>query len=237
MLSPEHKAIITATVPILEEGGEALTRHFYLSLFRDYPQVKPLFNQANQHDGHQQRALANAVLMYAKNIEKLENLGPLVGTIVSAQSVTYDFDTAANFTRFKTYTWVRGTNVNDELNHQRIMRAIDAQLTARGFSQVEAIGNPDVLVASHASFDRDLEINASGLGGYRLAGPRSGTARVEEIVVGTLAIDMMDAHTKNIVWRGIATKELDAKARPEKKEKNINKAAEKIFKNYPPASR
>jgi hypothetical protein len=161
----------------------------------------------------------------------------LVGTIVCAQSVTYDFDSAANFTRFKTYTWVRGTNVNDELNHKRIMRAIDAQLTARGFSQVEAIGNPDVLVAYHASFDRDLEINASGLGGYRLAGPRSGTARVEEIVVGTLAIDMMDAQTKNIVWRGIATKELDVKASPEKKEKNINKTAEKIFKNYPPASR
>ena len=162
----------------------------------------------------------------------------LVGTIVCAQSVTYDFDRAANFTRFKTYTWVRGTNVNDELNHNRIMRAIDAQLTARGFSQVDAIGNPEVLVAYHASFDRDLEINASGLGGgYRLAGPRSATARVEEIVVGTLAIDMMDAQTKNIVWRGIATKELDAKASPEKKEKNINKAAEKIFKNYPPASR
>ncbi|NYE60292.1 nitric oxide dioxygenase [Duganella sp. 1224] len=82
MLSTEHKAIISATVPILEEGGEALTRHFYQSMFRDYPHVKPLFNQANQHDGHQQRALANAVLMYAKNIEKLENLGPLVATIV-----------------------------------------------------------------------------------------------------------------------------------------------------------
>jgi nitric oxide dioxygenase len=83
MLSTEHKAIISATVPILEAGGEALTRHFYLSLFRDYPQVKPLFNQANQQDGHQQRALANAVLMYAKNIDKLEKLGPLVGTIVN----------------------------------------------------------------------------------------------------------------------------------------------------------
>ncbi|MRW84634.1 NO-inducible flavohemoprotein [Pseudoduganella sp. FT26W] len=83
MLSTEHKAIITATVPILEEGGEALTRHFYKSLFRDYPHVKPLFNQANQHEGHQQRALANAVLMYAKNIEKLEKLGPLVGNIVN----------------------------------------------------------------------------------------------------------------------------------------------------------
>src|SRR5262245_12647471 len=161
----------------------------------------------------------------------------LVGTIVGAQRVTYDFDKAANFTSFKTYTWVRGTNVNDELNHKRIMRAIDAQLTARGFSQVEATENPDVLVAYHASFDRDLEINASGSGGYRLAGSRSATARVEEIVVGTLAIDMMDAQTKNIVWRGIAMKELDDKASPDKKEKNINKAAEKIFKNYPPASR
>lgn len=83
MLSQQHKAIITATVPLLEQGGEALTRHFYKSMFRDYPQVSPLFNQANQHEGTQQRALANAVLMYAKNIEKLEKLGPLVGTIVN----------------------------------------------------------------------------------------------------------------------------------------------------------
>jgi len=83
MLSTEHKAIITATVPLLETGGEALTLHFYQTMFRDYPEVKPLFNQANQHEGHQQRALANAVLIYAKNIEKLENLGPLVSTIIN----------------------------------------------------------------------------------------------------------------------------------------------------------
>ncbi|TFW14784.1 NO-inducible flavohemoprotein [Duganella callida] len=83
MLSTEHKAIITATVPILEQGGEALTRHFYLTLFKDHPEVKHLFNQANQNDGNQQRALANAVLMYAKNIEKLEQLGPLVNTIIN----------------------------------------------------------------------------------------------------------------------------------------------------------
>ena len=55
-------------------------------------------------------------------------------------------------------------------------------------------------------------------------------------MVGTLAIDMIDAQTRNIVWRGVASRELDARASPEK-EKGINKAAEKIFKNYPPASR
>ena len=83
MLSPEHRAIVTATVPILETGGEALTRHFYLTLFEDYPEVIPYFNQANQKDGAQQRALAGAVLAYARNIERLEALGPLVATIIN----------------------------------------------------------------------------------------------------------------------------------------------------------
>jgi len=83
MLSAEHRAIVTATVPILEQGGEALTRHFYQTLFTDFPQVKPYFNQAHQHSGEQQRALANGILMYAKNIERLEALGALVNTIVT----------------------------------------------------------------------------------------------------------------------------------------------------------
>ena len=83
MLTPEHRAIITATVPILKEGGETLTRHFYLKLFNDFPEVKPFFNQAHQHGGTQQRALANSILMYASNIERLEELGPLVNTIIN----------------------------------------------------------------------------------------------------------------------------------------------------------
>lgn len=83
MLSSQHRAIVTATVPILETGAEALTRHFYLTLFEDYPEVIPYFNQANQRDGVQQRALAGAVLAYARNIERLETLGPLVGTIIN----------------------------------------------------------------------------------------------------------------------------------------------------------
>ncbi|MDN2709953.1 NO-inducible flavohemoprotein [Janthinobacterium sp. SUN118] len=83
MLTQEQRAIITATVPILEQGGETLTRHFYKNLFRDHPEVLPYFNQAHQHSGDQQRALANGVLMYAKHIDQLEALGDLVSTIVN----------------------------------------------------------------------------------------------------------------------------------------------------------
>ena len=83
MLTQAQRAIITATVPILEQGGEALTRHFYQNLFRDHPEVLPYFNQAHQHSGEQQRALANGVLMYAKHIDRLDALGGLVSVIVN----------------------------------------------------------------------------------------------------------------------------------------------------------
>jgi hypothetical protein len=117
--------------------------------------------------------------------------------------------------------------------------AVDAQLAAKGLSKVEAGANPDALVAYHASFDKDLQISgfSSGFGGYRFGASRSGTATVDEILIGTIAVDMVDAKTKTIVWRGTASKEVDVKASPEKREKNINKGAEKLFKNYPPGKK
>ena len=163
-------------------------------------------------------------------------LALMLGTIAFAQSVTYDFDRATDFSRFKTYAWVRGTNVNDELSHKRIVRAVESQLALHGMSQAAAGEQPDVLIAYHATFDKNLQINgfSSGWGPYRFGGMRSGTATAEEILIGTLAVDVVNAQTNTIVWRGMATKEIDVKANADKRDKNINKAAEKIFKNYPP---
>jgi nitric oxide dioxygenase len=83
MLSAEQRAIIKATVPLLESGGEALITHFYKTLLAENPQVRPLFNQAHQASGDQPRALANGVLMYARHIDQLEQLGGLVTQIVN----------------------------------------------------------------------------------------------------------------------------------------------------------
>jgi hypothetical protein len=160
----------------------------------------------------------------------------LLGTTVFAQNVTYDFDKATDFSQLKTYAWVRGTNLNDELNHKRIVDAIDTQLASKGFTKVQVSANPDVFVAYHASFDKNLQINgfSSGPAAYRLGPARAGSARVEEILIGTLTVNMVGARSKTIVWRGTATKEVDINASPEKRERNISRAAEKLFKNYPP---
>src|SRR5690606_17813538 len=70
-----------STVPVLEQHGETLTRHFYKRLFTHNPEVAPFFNPANQFAGSQQRALAAAICAYAANIDNLEVLGGAVELI------------------------------------------------------------------------------------------------------------------------------------------------------------
>ena len=82
MLTPEQRAIVKSTIPLLETGGEALTTHFYKIMLAEHPEVRPFFNQAHQANGDQPRALANGVLMYARNIDRLEQLGGLVNQII-----------------------------------------------------------------------------------------------------------------------------------------------------------
>jgi len=78
MLSDKTKEIVKATAPVLQEKGVEITTRMYERLFSEYPETKDLF--ANTKDGQADR-LANAVLAYAQNIEKLEALGPSVSAI------------------------------------------------------------------------------------------------------------------------------------------------------------
>lgn len=160
----------------------------------------------------------------------------LAGTIALAQSATYDFDRTANFPAFKTYAWVHGTELPDQFNHARVVSAVNAQLARKDLREVGPGVEPDLFVAYHAVFDRDLQITgfSNGFGPYGFGPNRTGVARTEEILTGTLVVDLIDSRTETIVWRAVASKEIDVKADPKKRERNINRAAERLFKNYPP---
>jgi hypothetical protein len=127
----------------------------------------------------------------------------------------------------------------DELNHARVVRAIDAALAGKRLAKVEPSANPDVLVAYHASFDKNLEITgtAHGWGPFGLGDDRWGSARVQPVLVGTLVVDISDARTSGLVWRSLASSDIRPNDKPETREKKITKVMEKMFKNYPPQSR
>jgi nitric oxide dioxygenase len=70
--------IVKATAPVVGENAEKITNRFYPIMFERYPMVKEFFNQSHQREGLQQKALANAVVAYALNID---NLGALGGAV------------------------------------------------------------------------------------------------------------------------------------------------------------
>ena len=80
-MTPENIQIVKESAAVLGKNAEALTRLFYQRLFEGDPQVKAYFNEANQHKGEQQQALAGAVVAYATNIEDPSVLGSAVELI------------------------------------------------------------------------------------------------------------------------------------------------------------
>lgn len=67
-MTPQQKALVQATIPLLRSSGVALTSHFYQRMFQHNPELKHLFNQGQQGSRRQQQALAAAVLAYAENL-------------------------------------------------------------------------------------------------------------------------------------------------------------------------
>src|SRR5829696_6491916 len=81
MLSERTIEIVKATAPVVAPQAEAITRRSYNLMFTGNPEVQAYFNQAHQHSGGQQRALAGAICAYAANIDNLGALGPAVELI------------------------------------------------------------------------------------------------------------------------------------------------------------
>jgi hypothetical protein len=167
----------------------------------------------------------------------------LVPALALAQKTTYDFDKSANFAGYKTYATKDGTKVGQQLIDDRIEKAIEGAMAAKGFTKSDA--NPDVFVVYHVAFDKQKDIStfSSGYGGgygpygWGWGGGWGGgttSTQVRDILIGTLVVDIADAKTKQMVWRGMGVKEVDTTAKPDKRDKSITNAVNKIFKNYPP---
>lgn len=80
--SAQAIAIVKATAPAIESHGVEITTAMYARLFRNQ-EVAAMFDRAAQESGEQPRRLAGAILAYARNIDKLQNLGAAVQRMVA----------------------------------------------------------------------------------------------------------------------------------------------------------
>jgi hypothetical protein len=150
-------------------------------------------------------------------------------TLTRAQDVTTNSMPGTDFSKYHTYKWVsiEGATQPNQILDAQIKGSIDSQLAAKSLTKTDG-DKADLLIGYQTSLDQEKQWNAYGMGGGM------GTATSSTISVGTLVLDMYDPSTKKLVWTGRVTKTLDPGNNQEKKQKNLDKAMQKLLKNYPP---
>jgi hypothetical protein len=158
----------------------------------------------------------------------------LACSVTPAQDVTSNSMPGTDFTKYKTYKWVtiQGASYPNQIVDVQIKNAIDSQLSAKGLTKTDS-DKADLLIGYQVSIDHEREWNAYGTGGGLRWGGGMANATSSTISIGTLVLDMYDPASKQLVWTGRATKTIDPGAKEEKKLKNLNKAVEKLLKNFP----
>jgi len=156
-------------------------------------------------------------------------------------TVTFDYDTAADFAALKTFNWMPATGnaATDELLVKKITNAVDAQLQAKGHRS--AADNPDFNIAMELSgkttYGGSTAVGASvgipvGRAGTINVG--GGKSKPREKKEGMLVLDFVDAKTRALLWRATATAAVQPAASPEEQQKRINEVIAEMLAHFPP---
>ena len=154
-----------------------------------------------------------------------------VASVAWAQDVKTDYDHHANFSQYRTYYWER-VKTTDPLWQSRIQDAVDHALQAKGWQRVDSGGDIAVAAVGSSHNQREYQTFYDGMGGWRWGGFGETTTEAVNYPVGSLVLDLYDAHSHQLIWRGVSSESLSDK--PEKNEKKLDKAVDKMFDHFPP---
>jgi hypothetical protein len=174
-----------------------------------------------------------------KTLRKLLFILPASALLLLAVT-RVDYDHAVNFANYKTYSWLK-VEAGDSLWQDRIQRAVDDELMAKGWMRVPTGGDAAVSAIGSTHNEQQLNTFYDNLGGgwgwrdFGFGGFGTATTTVQNIPIGDLMVDIFDAHTKKLIWRGTAEKALSGKA--EKNEKKMRDEVMDMFKKFPPPAK
>jgi hypothetical protein len=174
-------------------------------------------------------------------------LALLACSVTHAQDVKYNYRQGTDFSKYHTYKWADAVDGApaigghlDQILDSEIKQSIDSQLAAKGLTKVDS-GKADLLVGYQIALSQEKQWNASGWdwgggpgrGGWGPWGMKSlsSTATSSTINIGTLVLGIYDATAKQLVWMGPASKTVNP---GNKNRKNLNKATQKLLKDFPP---
>lgn len=148
---------------------------------------------------------------------------------------TVEYDKHVDFSKYKTFAWMKGTPASDPLMQKQIEHAIERVLEAKGLTKTDGPANLYVVIHVLSKKTRLVDVNNLGYSGYlwRRRGARyPPTTRLYYIPVATVMVDLLDRGSKKRLWRGVTAQFL--RGDPQKVATRIDKATKKMFKKFPP---
>ncbi|MCC9135913.1 DUF4136 domain-containing protein [Pontibacter silvestris] len=176
----------------------------------------------------------------------------LISSCTPILNVQSSYDYSVNFDKFRTYGWyqvetpvTRADPEYDTSIDQQIKAAVESELVRNGMLPSD-VNAPDLLIAYDIALEpRPDQVNNStpstnfGFGysywyGYRYSYSPAGVSdfrNIQEYPMGALVIDLIDANTNELVWRGWAEADIDPIGI---QERDLNRVVANIMSQYPP---
>jgi len=158
----------------------------------------------------------------------------------ASTNINFDYDRQINFSKFKTYKWIKDEIPGDQLRaygfvKKAVVSAINQQLKEKGYILKE-VGNTDFSVAVHATTKQNVVVsNNTDFGFYRpWWGPFGNMVDVNTYTEGTLAVDIVDVKDNELAWRGLITKIVDNFKNDQKGQAMVDEYIAKLLVNFPP---
>jgi len=154
----------------------------------------------------------------------------LASTISVGQQVSVNYNHNASFAQYHTYAW--GSNNNNEIQNSILAQVahqdINTAMQGKGLQMVQESQNPDLILTSNGGMKQQTSYSAWGMRGI---GGGMGGISPEQSMEGTIIVDLYDAKTQSLVWRGIAQNTLNKNGN--KNQEMVQKSITKMFKQWP----
>jgi Domain of unknown function (DUF4136) len=154
----------------------------------------------------------------------------MTATLALGQTVSVNYNHSQSFAGYHTYAW--GSNNANQIKNsilaQVAMQNVDAALQGKGLQKVEENQTPDLIVTANGGMQQQTSYTAMGMRGF---GGGMGTITPQQNVIGTLIVDLYDAKTQSLVWRGMGQNTLSNNG--SKNQQMVQKAVTKMFNQWP----
>ena len=180
--------------------------------------------------------------------------------------VSSDYAADYDFTEVTTFAWLpmavtaekgAGTDLDNDLVRQRVTEAVDVELAGKGLSRVLDGVQASVLVTYHLGKEEKINFNSFGSWythfayypcyycdyrpGYGQGYFGHGHFYDDDVWVrsyeeSSLMIDIIDAKSKKLVWRGTSKRVMPSLDTPQERRSYIHETVAAVLAKFPPGA-